>query len=361
MTALSGIKPIYRLLLPLPVGTLVYLAILLAFDTVGNITADFFTRELLFCVVSSYALLEINRMLLVFFEKKPGQGLNFIRHTITLLVTSVVASIFTVSFLLVGYFFWFENMVDVQIYLTELKIFNGIFLFVTLMYQSHFLGFSIIHKKYEQELEKEQLEKEELHRSVDLFHYMLNPEFLLVGLESILLCIKENRFSLADEGITLLSDIYRHSLRTQEELVSLADELAAMQSVQAFLNQFISKHIQLSMPETTKNFLLVPRTLTKILEAIAYSQLSSSKFPLEIKLEIRKNQLTISFPSNFSLTTGDQLLKTLNLVKQHYGWLNKTLHWTDTSAFSIFVPMEIPFTSETNPPNPVFTHSTLTR
>lgn len=351
----SDIKPIHRLLLPLLVGTLVYLAILLAFDTVGNVTEDFFTRELLFCVVASYVLLESNRMLLVFFENRLRRRTHFIKHTIALLATSAIVSLILISLLLIGYFYWFENMADVLIYLTELKIFNGLFLFVTLMYQSHFLGFYLIHERFEQELEKERQENEELHRSVELFHYMLNPEFLLVGLESILLRIKENRLANAEEGISLLSDLYRHSLRTQEELVSLEDELAAMKSEQEFLNKFISKHLILSAPDTVDDFLLVPRTLTKILEAIAYSQLSSPEFPLEIQLEIKKDQLVISFPSNFSLTAGDQLFETLNLVKQQYGWLNKTLYWTTNATFSIFVPMEVPFPNGTIKPNPVFT------
>ncbi|MCE7055693.1 histidine kinase [Algoriphagus sp. AGSA1] len=358
MTPLTQIKPIYRLLLPLPVGTLVYLGILLAFDTVGNITEDFFTREFLFCVLASYALLEVNQMLLVLFEKKLQRGALFMKHTIALLLASIIASLVSISLLLIAYFYWFENMADVSIYMTELKIFNGIFLFVTLMYQSHFLGFYFIHNKFEHELEKEQQHEEELRKSVDLFHYMLNPQFLLAGLESIVLRIKENRNALAEEGIVLLSDIYRHSLRTQEELVSLEDELTAMKSEEVFLNQFISKNISISIPEDLDNFLLVPRTLTKILEAIAYSQLSSSEFGLEILLEIRNKDLIISFPSAFSLTTNELLFETLSMIKKQYGWLNKSLHWSDNSTFSIYIPLEVPF--PTTRPDQISIYSTDT-
>ena len=70
MNPFPDIKPIHRLVLPFLVGTLAYLAILLAFDTVERMLEDFFTRELFFCVVVSVFLLEANRGLLLAFKKK---------------------------------------------------------------------------------------------------------------------------------------------------------------------------------------------------------------------------------------------------------------------------------------------------
>lgn len=343
MRAIILSKPIIRLLLPVLVGVLVYLAVLLAFDTVSSVLEDFFTRELLFCIATSYTLLEINRSILLLFEKRLIAHADYIKHVLGLLLSSILASIAITSALLIAYFSWFENMTEIQIYQTELQIFNAIFLFISLMYQGHYLGFYLIHKKFERELQAEQEEKEVLKRSIDHFNYMLNPEFLLVGMESILLKIKEKNYGRADEGVLLLSDIYRHCLRTQEELVPLKEELDSMLNTQVFLNRFVAKHILLQLPPAPGNLLIVPRTLTKILEAIACSQLSSTALPLHVNLEIRGKQLALEFPSNFSITASDQLFDALNMVKEQHAWLNMDLNWKNNSMFSVHIPLEMPF------------------
>jgi|GEM_PF-3879251 len=347
MTPFPDIKPSYRLVLPFLLGTLAYLAILLAFDTVDRMMEDFFTRELFFCVVVSVFILETHRGLLLAFKKKLVYSKNFGRHATVLIVLSLAVCIFLVSALLIGYFSYFENMTEVAVYMTELKIFNGIFLFVTFLFQGHFLGFYLIHKRFERELEKEARKKESLDRNVNLFHYKLNPKFLLTCFDTILLRLREKQFDEADEGILLLSEIYRHSLKTQEELVPLQEELRAMSSTATFLNQFISRHIDVDNPATVGDFLLVPRTLTKLLEAIAYSQLSSSSAPLKITVEIHKDQLILSFPCNFSLVSEEQLYDTLKEVQQQYAWLDKQMRWSDNATFFIYIPLEKPYQQPT--------------
>jgi hypothetical protein len=340
MTAFPDIKPVYRVLLPILVGTLTYLAILLAFDTVDAMMEDFFSRELLFCIGVSGALLEANRGMLQLFKKKIIYSRESGKYTAILLSLSAALCIIMVSSLLIGYFWWFENMTEIAIYKTELKIFNGVFLFVTMLYQGHFLGFYLIQKRFERELEKETREKETLDRSVNLFHYKLNPRFLLTCLDTIILRLREKKFEQADEGLLLLSDIYRHSLKTQEELVYLRDEMEAMKSTATFLNQFISKHIDIRAQELDQDYVLVPRTLTKLLEAIASSQLSSSHAPLQITIETHKDHLILNFPCNFSLVSEDHLYDTLREMQQQYAWLGKQMKWVTNATFFIYIPLE---------------------
>ncbi|WP_040302844.1 histidine kinase [Algoriphagus machipongonensis] len=343
MTKVLRHNPLTRLLLPLGVGALVYLCVLLAFDTVGTALQDFFTRELIFCIVCSYLILEGNRLLIHFLESKLTSSFEFKNQVIKLLVFTIAGSLLITSGMLISYFSWFENMTDPRVYTRELQIFNGLFLFVSLMYQGHYAGYYYIHNKFQKELDSEKKEKELLEKNKDLFHYMMNPEFLLVGLESILIRIKEKNFDLADEGILLLADIYRHSLKNQEELVPLKEELRAMQCTQIFLKQFVSKNICLSPLPESDDMLIVPRTLTKILEAIAYSQLSSESMPLPLSLELAENHLVLNFESNFSLTKTNLLQNTLKVIKSQYGWLNDKLYWKDLCEFSIYIPLEQPF------------------
>tara|TARA_R110002020_G_scaffold265630_1_gene480394 strand:+ start:94 stop:969 length:876 start_codon:yes stop_codon:yes gene_type:complete len=281
-------------------------------------------------------------------ESKLTSSYEFKKQVIRLVILTFFGSAVLTSGMLIFYFFWFENMTDPLVYSTELQIFNGLFLFVSLMYQGHYVGYYYIHNKFQKELEMEKGEKEVLEKNKDLFHYMMNPEFLLVGLESIVVRIKEKDLIMADEGILLLADIYRHSLKNQEELVPLEEELQAVQSTQVFLKQFICKNISLSQLPESKNLLIVPRTLTKILEAIAYSQLSSASLPLPLALELSEKGIIIKFDSNFSLTKSELLIDTLKVIKSQYGWLNNTLHWQDLCVFSIYIPLERPFTAQTS-------------
>lgn len=346
MTKVLKHNPLTRLLLPLGVGALVYLCVLLAFDTVGTALEDFFTRELIFCIASSYLILEGNRLLINLFESKLTSSSGFKKQVIRLVILTGAGSLLLTSGMLISYFSWFENMSDPMVYSTELQIFNGLFLFVSLMYQGHYVGYYYIHNKFQQELELEKVEKEVLEKNKDLFHYMMNPEFLLVGLESIVIRIKEDDLIMADEGILLLADIYRHSLKNQEELVLLKEELQAMQSTQNFFKQFVGKNIKLSQLPESKDLLIVPRTLTKILEAIAYSQLSSASLPLPLNFELSDNDLIIKFDTNYSLTNNELLIDTLKVIKSQYGWLNGKLHWQDLNVFSIYIPLERQFNSQ---------------
>lgn len=346
MTKVLTYNPLTRLLLPLGVGALVYLCVLLAFDTVGTALQDFFTRELIFCIVCSYLILEGNKLLINIFGSRLTSSSEFNKQVTRLVILTIFGNVLLTSGMLISYFSWFENMTDPLVYSTELQIFNGLFLFVSLMYQGHYVGYYYIHNKFQKELELEKGEKEILEKNKDLFHYMMNPEFLLVGLESILIRIKEKDYILADEGILLLADIYRHSLKNQDELVPLEEELQAMQSTQSFFNQFVRKNISLSQLPERKDLLIVPRTLTKILEAIAYSQLSSASLPLPLSIELAENELIIKFDTNFSLTKSDLLVDTLKVIKSQYGWLNNALQWQDLCVFSIYIPLERPFTAQ---------------
>ena len=343
MTKVLTYNPLTRLLLPLGVGALVYLCVLLAFDTVGTALQDFFTRELIFCIVCSYLILEGNRLLINLLESKLTSSSEFKKQVIRLVIFTIAGSLVLTSGMLISYFSWFENMTDPLVYSTELQIFNGLYLFVSLMYQGHYAGYYFIHNKFQKELELEKGEKELLDKNKDLFHYMINPEFLLVGLESIVIKIKEKNLIMADEGILLLADIYRHSLKNQEELVPLEEELQAMQCTQSFFKQFVGKNISLSILPEGNDLLIVPRTLTKILEAIAYSQLSSDSLPLPLSIELAENEIIIKFESNFSLIKSDLLIDTLKVIKSQYGWLNNSLHWQDLCVFSIYIPLERPF------------------
>ena len=331
-------RPLFRLLLPLVIGCVVYLLVLLAFDTVNRVLDDFFNQELLVCIAMSYLILECNRLLVLIFRKQLFQTKYLRILTLAIVCCALMLTVLITSSTLMLYFYQVENLTNMASFVTELRVFNGIFLFIAFLYHTYFLGFFWIYQQFQYKVENEAHVTEILENQIKHFHHVLHPGFLLSGLESILLRLKEKQFEKADEGILLLSEIYRYLLKQHDELIALEEEMQVIKNLESFLLEYSPYYLAIKVSVSDLNSLIVPRTLLRLLEAVASSQLSSKHAPLVVSLHEADEQVIVSFPSNFSLTNGDKLYKMLEQVRLQYTWLEKELRWEETDYFKIFIP-----------------------
>lgn len=332
-------KPLFRLLCPLACGCLVYLLVLLAFDTVNRILEDFFNQELLVCISMSYLVLECNRWVVLIFQKRLLQGHSFLLWSLLKIFLALALTALLASGSLIFYFRQIEDLYNIDSFATELRVFNSIFLFIALLYQSYFLGFTWLNLKFKQQMAVEQEENNLLNHQIQRFHYVIHPDFLLSGLENILLKLREKQAALADEGIVLLSDIYQYFLQQQEELVPLKEELIVAGKIHQFLCRFSPYHLQIHYHVQDQASLLVPGTLVRLIESVANSQLSSEKAPLVISIEQSADHLTLAFRSNFSLTRQEKFHKMLQCLNQQYDWLGSGgFRWQENECFWICIP-----------------------
>ena len=330
-------RPLFRLLAPLVTGCIVYLLVLLAFDTHSRILTDFFNQELLVCIGISYLVLEANRLLAISFlnPRKHFWAKSALKVALALLLTSMICST-----ALILYFRYQLGLYYIISFYTELKVFNSIFLFIALLYQAYFLGFVWLRKQYEQQIAAEEDKGLRLDHQIRQFCHSVQPEFLFAGLENVIMKIREQQEEQADSAITLLADLYHYFLRPQQELVPLQEEMAVVSKLQQLLLQ-TGRHISISAELQNANSLLVPASLVRLIEAIAHSQLSSAAAPLLLHVKQEQQQLSISFISNFSLTNHNKLEKMLISLQQQYAWLGgNSLSWSGGSQYQILIPTE---------------------
>lgn len=329
-------RPLFRLLAPLAFGAIAYLLVLLAFDTHSRVLENFFNEELLVCIGMSYAVLEANRLLAVSFSKVRRDF--WIKSALKLVLALLFTAAIT-SGLLILYFRYRLDMHYILSFYTELKVFNGIFLFIALLYQSYFLGFVWLHYQYQQKFSVEEEKSRELEQQIYQFCYTIHPDFLFSGMEHIILKIREGQTEAADAGISLLAELYHYFLRRQEELVPLVDELVVIEKLHQLLSHS-GKWLELKKDIQNPESMVVPGSLVRLTEAIAQSQLSSFAAPLVISLKQQQQELIISFKPNFSLVHQHVLDNILKALHQQYAWLTgKILYWTPVLQPSTSVPV----------------------
>lgn len=328
-------RAVFRLLAPLAFGCIVYLLVLLAFDTHSRILEDFFNQELLVCVAISYVVLEANR-LLALSQLRTGRRfwlLSGFKLLLALLLTSLITSAG-----LILYFRYQLGIYNILSFYTELKVFNSVFLFIALLYQSYFLGFVWLHYQYQQQLAAEEEQKKALDQQVHQFSYAIHPDFLFAGLETVILKLREGETDQADRGITLLAELYHYFLRRQEELVPLEEELAAVDTLYQLLLHG-GKHLQISRQLDDPGQLVVPSSLVRLLEAIAQSQLASAAAPLLLELVQEEGHIQVRFTPNFSLTHRQRLEDGLRSLHQQYAWLTGSpVLWTEGTPYQVSIP-----------------------
>lgn len=332
-------SPLFRMLAPFGIGATVYLLILLAFDTVGRITDDFINKELLVCIGISFLVLEANRFIALSFLTKTQAGKRYLIAGLTKVLFAVFVTILITSFSLIIYFKQVEGLYDISSFSTELNVFDTLFGFIALIYQSYFLGFVWLYHQYKLKIIQEEEAKRNIERKIESFHESINPDFLFSSLEGIILKIKEQDLEYADKGLLMLSDIYHYFLKQKEELVTLEEEIDAMRKMVRLLNLYGLHNIHVKVECEGDNRLIIPCTLVKLVEVISQSQLNSSTLPLKIKVELQNSGLRVQFSNNPSLRNFHKLPDFLEVIKSKSLWLSSNeVEWSDGEYFSIFIP-----------------------
>lgn len=331
--------PLFRLLSPLAIGCVVYLLVLLAFDTLSRVIDDFLNQELLVCIVISYIVLEANRLLVVLSQRQRFHRINFFVFGLFRILLALLLTAGFTTGLLSLYFREVEGISTMLSFATELKIFNGIFLFISLLYQGYFLGFFWLYRQYQEKIKEEEEKAFLLNHKIDRFHDIMHPDFFFAGLENIILKIRENKAGEAEEGIACLAGIYHYFLRQHEELVSLQEELAIVERLHKLLCGFSPHSLRIAYTfDEDENPMIIPGSLVRLVEAIAASQLSSPEAPLTINMQQEKEHFLLQFAARPSLRHENKLTEILHKLKQQYAWLGpESFSWQEAPCFRIYI------------------------
>ncbi len=328
-----------RFLLPIPTGIIVYVLILLVFDTLEQIGSHFFSDEVAITITFSFILLEIQRFVLLIIDRRYPININSPHveeeeqdqnstklpsassRVIIIPLISLILSIIVISPLVAIYFTYGLGLKD---YYRELFVFNGVFGIVSVIYSIIHVStsFLAVHKQIHYIREKEL--RKNLEHDLENYKLQINPNLLYDSLENLISIVKQDK-KMADNIITHLSKIYRYILDTRHiELVSLNEELANLNSLIYILNIKHNGAIRITdaLPEKDTDKQIVPGTISTLVMEVCKRSIINNYQALEIKLDCKNGNLLFSTNNNPKITLHSLNHWNLNQLNRAYDFFS---------------------------------------
>ena len=160
--------------------------------------------------------------------------------------------------------------------------------FIVAVYESIFF-YSRLQKSI---VEREKLERENIHSQLEGLKNQVNPHFLFNSLNTLTYIIPEDP-DLAVRFVQQLSKVYRYILEIRDrKLICLSEELEFLDSYVFLLKERFGEnfHVEIRIPDSYLNKKVVPLSLQILMEnAIKHNVISALK-PLTIEVFIENNQ-----------------------------------------------------------------------
>jgi len=328
-----------RFLLPIPTGIIVYILILLVFDTLDQLGSHFFSDEVVVTIVFSFIVLELQRIALNIVDKrfpvkihqseseetnedestiKPNSASSRI---IIIPLFSLLLSVIVISILVIIYFTYGLGLKD---FYRELVVFNGVFGIVSVVYAIIHVSttFLAVNKQIHYIREKEL--RKSLEHDLENYKLQINPQLLYDSLENLISIVKHDK-KMAETIINQLSNIYRYILDTRHiELVKISEELKNLNSLLYILNIKYNGALRLTdtLNTESKQKQIVPGTISTLVIELCKRSIINPYQPLEIKLSSEDNLLLFNSGNNPKITLDGLNHWNLNQLNKAYDFFS---------------------------------------
>lgn len=306
----------FRLVFPVIFGLLAYLVMLMVFDNVALILNSFFSKEVAFFVLLSFAVFESLLFVFSLFEKhRVLKDMPNLRLALFVLAT-IIISFLVVSFMVSCYFIFIEKT---KVYQTELLVFNFIMLFASLLYLTVFYSTALIAKQAGKAISLEILEKENIDRRLKLLQSKLHPEILYESLEILIDLIHEDE-KHAEDFIGLLSAFYRNIIdERHSETVALNKEISAAEHLIVLLNKRYKGQIKLQkLVSKNIDYQIMPGVVQQLVFRAVQKNIISENIPLIIELKTENQYLMFSYICHERLTDSFGTYENLDGIIEKY-------------------------------------------
>ena len=310
---------IFRLAAPPLFGILIYLLILMFFDSVNMLAENFFSREVLFVIFLTYLFFEGNRLAIVILNKIYPVTNDLKLRIIFQYVFSILISIFIVSTVLYSYFTYIEGFSTIRI---ELITFNSIYLFTCVFYNLFFFSMVFLNKKNESKVNKEKALRENLEIELQSFKNQVNPELLFQSLEVIISELHRDKKS-ADDLVDNLSKIYRYTLDNKNnDLITLKEEIDSLKPVYRLFKAKYGKSftLDIEIDDEIKVLNLIPGSLQLLLEYALSENIINEYLPLNFIINNNENSLMVNYKLNKKINEINSVQKRLDFLKGAYSY-----------------------------------------
>lgn len=287
----------FRLIIPPLIGIFAYLLILMLNNNISLIPELFRGQEVYVSIGLAYLLSESQRLLLTYFYRR-NREVSFLNISIQI----ISGILLTTALITAAISTYFELVLNFSVSESQIIIFNTVYSVLTLLYHLLFISNIYFYKQNEEKILYEEQLKEELQIDIQSFHQKVNPQLLYHSLETLITLVHKD-VNEAEDFIDHLSAIYRHILSHRKiELVPLEQELRATKHIIYLLNYEYHNLINFKddLSETKDDILILPGTLTVLVEQLVRNNIITPLSPLNIELYDEPNDGYIILKNNLN-------------------------------------------------------------
>ncbi len=311
--------PIFRLLGPALYGTVVYVLVLLFFDSLEQLTRHFFSQEVLLCVGLAYVLNESLRLSVV--------GLNYLypasrNPRVRIGVQGAVHLLLTVAVISAGVAAYFKWVLGYTTFRAELVTLNGLFGLGCVFYNLVYWGLYYLHQHSQHRMAEETLLRQKTEFQLQALQKEANPRLLYSALET-LICLVHQDAGAAETFIEKLSAVYRYQLTHKgRELVPLPDEMEAAAALVTVYNHQYGGHVKLCQAtgSAASHVQVLPGTLIKLVDCAVQNAIITPDRPLHLHLSIERDVALLSFQLFQRLNPPVCFTELVQQLSQAYGF-----------------------------------------
>ena len=310
-------NPVFRIFTPLFYGTAMYILILLIFDSISQLSENFFSIEVILCIVITYLIFESLRLYALLIEKNCPDHCEMFYRLLIQVGGSIIIS-FAITSLIIT--FYFTQLVGFSSYRTESIVFNAIFIFTGVLYNMIYFSFFYLNRINVSQLEQEEVLRKNAEIELNTYKNKINPGFLYSSLETLIGLSKQN-IDKADQFILKLSDVYRNILSSKNtDLTFLREEIKISETFVEIVNYKYGGNLKLIITGNLdqKKCKVISGTLVVIIEDIINRSVINPVQPLQVTFRINENTLTINHTIQNRLVQEFTKKTELKLLKKAY-------------------------------------------
>lgn len=313
--------PLFRILVPLFYGIMVYIFILTLFDSLYRLKENFFSHEVILIIVITSLLMEGQRFLIILLDRRyPMETKTNLRLVLQLVLSLLYGTVITSA--VVSAYFYF--LVGYSSFLTEFLVFNIVFILTGILYTMLYFSVYYLNRQNVVMLSKENIIRENLEYELESFKNEIDPHFLYESLESLISMIQTDPIP-AEKFISQLSGVYRYKLESKKnELVNLRDELSVTRNFIDILNVKYRNNILLETDREIDNVFrkkMVPGTIQIFIENAVRSNILNEIQPLKLRMKMSNDKyLILSHKVNERLIPENQQPARLTNILRAYSY-----------------------------------------
>ncbi len=262
-------------------GVILYLAMLMVFGNLENLSETFSSQEALFLVLLAYVNHEWAILMLAGNRSREAVVSGTIPEKLVYFIIAVLVTALVTSGIILAYFML---ILGYRHFLTELVTINILMIVFQVLVQLYYAGMGNIQRTLELSMEQEELQTRQLELELDSFRTEMNPDLLMECLEKLLTLMRVD-IQESERYIQALSNQYRYLLdNRQKDFVGLEEEVLAARDLVYLLNGGSEPRLILAQEGEGIQADLVPGTLASILCNVENSMILSCLDPMEVRL-----------------------------------------------------------------------------